>query len=635
MTELLSGTVTLLFTDVEGSTRMLEELGSQAYARVLAEHHSLIRESFAGHGGVELGTEGDAFFVGFATAGAALAAAADAQRALSPTSLRVRMGLHTGEPLQTETGLVGMALHRAARVQALAHGGQVLLSAVTRDLVEEVPPGVTLQYLGEFPLKDFDEPERVWQASIDGLPAEFPPLRAHRVPNGADRFPAALERLSQGPFVGRARELERLERALAEAGELSHPVVIALVGDAGIGKSRLLAELGTRARTAGHIVLYGAASPEAFVPYETFVAALSEQVRSSLDELDPGGTELPAEERRYRLFDRVASLVGDLGQQQPIVILLDDLHWADASTIHLLRHLVRSGRARGSLLVLGFRPAEIDGTPLETLLTDLNREAPLPYVSLVGLTAAEIEPLVAAWGAGHELDRAKLLERTDGNPFFLRELLRAVIDGGESLDAVPEGVRAVVRQRMSRLPADDISLLAACAVAGPVFDVALASAAVGRPGAGPALADIVEDLLQAGLVAETDTHAQLRFTHALIRDAVYASLTNTRRTSLHLALAEELDRRHGAAPGSHSAEISHHFHVAGSERAVDHSIAAAKWATERLAFDQAFLLYSRALRSLAEEDPRRSDLTKRIGLVFQLLLHAAIDVGSIPSAGQA
>ncbi len=611
---------------------MLDELGSQAYARVLAEHHALIREAFASHGGVELGTEGDAFFVGFATAASALAAAADAQRALASTSLRVRMGLHTGEPLQTETGLVGMAVHRVARIQGLAHGGQVLLSAVTRDLVDELPPGVDLQYLGEFSLKDFDEPERLWQASIEGLRVDFPPLRAHRVSVG-DGLPAALERLAQGPFVGRGSALDRLGCVLAEADEVSHPVVVAVAGEAGIGKSRLLAEFGVSAHTAGHTVLYGAASPESFVPYEVFVAALADRVQSSLDELDPGGAELSAEERRYRLFDRVASLVGDLGQSRPAVLLLDDLHWADTSSMHLVRHLVRSGRARGSLLVLGFRPAELDGTPLETLITDLNRDAPLTQISLSGLTASDIEPLVDAWGAGHELDRRTLLERTEGNPFFLRELLRAIAEGGESLDAVPEGVRAVVRQRTSRLPAGDVSLLGACAVAGPLFDVAVVSSAIGRPCTAVELADVVESLLQAGIVEETDAYAQLRFTHALIRDAVYESLTGARRASLHLALAEELDRRYGASPGPHSAEISHHFHAAGSERAVEPSIAAATWATERLAFDQAFLLYTRALRSLPEGDSRRGELTKQVGLAFQLQMHATIDVGSIRGAG--
>lgn len=632
MTDLPTGTLTLLFTDIEGSTRMLDELGAQAYARVLAEHHALIRESFAAHGGHELGTEGDAFFVGFQTAGAALAAAADAQRALAATSLRVRMGLHTGEPLQTDTGLVGMAVHRAARIQGLAHGGQVLISAVTRDLVEELPPGVALRYLGEFPLKDFDEPERLWQVCIDGLSTDFPPPRAHRT-SSAGGLPVGLERLARGPFVGREDALVRLERALADAGEVQHPTVVTLTGEPGIGKSRLLAEFGVRAHAAGHEVLYGAASPESFVPYEVFVAALSDRVRSSLDELDPGGAELSAEERRYRLFDRVACLVGDLGETQPAVLLLDDQHWADTSTTHLVRHLVRSSRTRGCLVVLGFREAELEGTPLETLVTDLHRDAPLTQIALSGLTASEIEPLVEAWGAGRALDAGALLARTNGNPFFLRELLRAVADGQESLDAVPEGVRAVVRQRMSRLPADDVSLLGACAVAGPVFDVSLVSSAIGRECTGPQLADIVDSLLQAGLVDETDDHAHLRFTHALIRDAVYESLTGARRTSLHLALAEELERRVGVSPGPHSVEAAHHFHEAGSERAVDHSIAAAQWATDRLAFDQAFLLYTRALRSLPEDDPRRGELAKSIGLTFQLQTHATIDVGSVRSAG--
>jgi class 3 adenylate cyclase len=133
MRELPTGTVTFLFTDIEGSTRLLHELGD-AYAGILAEHRRVLRDAFATHGGVEVDTQGDAFFVAFARATDALSGAADAQRALEDGPLRVRMGLHTGEPLVTEEGYVGIDVHRAARIAAAGHGGQVLVSQTTHDL---------------------------------------------------------------------------------------------------------------------------------------------------------------------------------------------------------------------------------------------------------------------------------------------------------------------------------------------------------------------------------------------------------------------------------------------------------------------------------------------------------------------
>src|SRR5438093_1796300 len=157
MVSLPTGTVTFLFTDVEGSTRLLHELGD-AYVEALAEHRRVLREAFGRHGGVEVDTQGDAFFVAFARASDAVAAARAAQSAL-PGPIRVRMGLHSGEPVITDEGYVGIDVHRAARIAAAGHGGQVLVSQSTRDLV--APDG--LRDLGEHRLKDLTAPERIYQ----------------------------------------------------------------------------------------------------------------------------------------------------------------------------------------------------------------------------------------------------------------------------------------------------------------------------------------------------------------------------------------------------------------------------------------------------------------------------------------
>ncbi len=191
--ELPSGTVTLLFTDIEGSTRLLRQLGDR-YRDVLEDHRRLLRAAFASNGGHEVGTEGDSFFVSFRTAKSGVAAAVAAQRALSEhrwpegVQLRVRIGLHSGEPDAGGEHYVGLGVHRAARISAAGHGGQVLLSNATRELVEDdLPAGVTLRDVGAYRLKDLDRPEQLFQLIAEGLPAEFPPLKGERVATGLSR----------------------------------------------------------------------------------------------------------------------------------------------------------------------------------------------------------------------------------------------------------------------------------------------------------------------------------------------------------------------------------------------------------------------------------------------------------------
>ena len=193
MSELPSGTVTFLFTDIEGSTRLLKELGG-GYGEVLAEHQRILRAAFSAHHGREVDTQGDSFFVAFRRGKDALAAAVDAQRDLAAypwpdgAEVKVRMGLHTGEPQVGEDRYVGLGVHKAARIAASGHGGQVLLSRTTRELVEdELPPGVTIRDLGERRLKDLDRPERLGQLEIEGLRSQFGPLKTLDVELGRKR----------------------------------------------------------------------------------------------------------------------------------------------------------------------------------------------------------------------------------------------------------------------------------------------------------------------------------------------------------------------------------------------------------------------------------------------------------------
>ena len=220
MAELPRGTVTFLFTDIEGSTRLLHELGADEYANALAEHRRVLREAFERHGGVEVDTQGDAFFVAFPTAPGALDAAREAQQELE---LPVRMGLHTGTPLLTEEGYVGADVHRAARIAAAGHGRQVLVSTATAALVDSSE----LHDLGEHRLKDFDGPVRIFQ--LGG--AEFLPLKS--ISNTNLPRPASS-------FVGRRREVAEVVATLRDGARL-----VTLAGPGGAGKTRLALEAAT------------------------------------------------------------------------------------------------------------------------------------------------------------------------------------------------------------------------------------------------------------------------------------------------------------------------------------------------------------------------------------------------------
>jgi predicted ATPase/class 3 adenylate cyclase/DNA-binding CsgD family transcriptional regulator len=232
MVHLPTGTITFLFTDIEGSTRLLQETGDR-YAEILAAYRSLIRAAIQERGGREVDTQGDAFFIAFPGARDALSAAVAAQRAMSrhpwpeDAAVRVRMGLHTGEALGTESGYVGMDVHRAARICAAAHGGQILLSQTTRDLVaERLPEGASLRDLGTHRLKDLSGPHHLFQVVAAGLLTGFPPLRSLDVlPNN---LPSHLT-----SFIGREREMAEVKRLLATAR------LVTLTGAGGAGKTRL------------------------------------------------------------------------------------------------------------------------------------------------------------------------------------------------------------------------------------------------------------------------------------------------------------------------------------------------------------------------------------------------------------
>ncbi|MGH2976755.1 MAG: ATP-binding protein [Gaiellaceae bacterium] len=277
MRVLPQGTVTLLFTDIEGSTRLLQELGPASYAEALAEHRRIVREAAAAHGGVEVDTQGDAFFIAFPTPGGAAEAAQAAHDGLAAGAIRVRIGLHTGAPTATEEGYVGDDVHRGARIAALAHGDQILVSPTTAALLDAEP----LRDLGRHRLKDFEGAVRIHQLGE----REFPPLRTP----GSVELP-----LPATPFLGREQELFDAVSLVYERD----PRVLTIVGPGGTGKTRFAIEL---ARLLGD----DAGGGTVFVPLaplrdaEFVLPALADRLGASSP--DPAAIAARVGERRTHL----------------------------------------------------------------------------------------------------------------------------------------------------------------------------------------------------------------------------------------------------------------------------------------------------------------------------------------------
>ena len=304
-----TGTVTLLFTDIEGSTRLLQRQRDR-YANLLADHDRLLRNAFAAHDGREIGTRGDGFFVAFRRALDAVRAAVDAQRSLAAHAwpdgdeLRVRMGLHTGEPVVGATDYIGLAVHRAARICALGHGGQILLSNATRELLEDdLRAGISFRDLGQRRLKDFDRPEHLFQVVVGDLPADFPPV----VPVAAEAVELPPELDAGAPLVGREADLDALREQWRSAhGGAGRLVLVA--GARGMGKTRLAAELAGEVHRDRAAVLYGsgAGAPETTLAMLARARVARRPTLLVLDDVDHAGEKVRA--ALGELIDGLATL---------------------------------------------------------------------------------------------------------------------------------------------------------------------------------------------------------------------------------------------------------------------------------------------------------------------------------------
>ena len=458
-------------------------------------------------------------------------------------------------------------------------------------------------------------------------------------------------------LVGRAVELAYLERCWREALEGQRALVL-LTGDAGIGKTRGVAELASRAHDDGATVLYGRFDEETLTPYQPVVEMLRgwsagaplDSLRERLgpraselsillpefgpppaDHLTPGAITGPeADAQRYRFFDAVAALMGEIGAETPVVLVFDDLHWADRPTLQLLRHLVRAPAPRRVLFLGTYRESEItDRHPLHELIGDLRREGTLRRLELSGLGEAEVGELVAELASAPATESFvhALAGETEGNPFFIEEVVRHIRDTAGALTeevtleeaGVPDGVREVTARRLRRLSEPTRAVLLVASVIGREFDYDVLTAVVSQ--AGDELVEALEEGVEARVLREAGHVGRYAFTHTLVRATLYDSISQLRRARLHGRVGEALVRLRGGDLDPHLAMLAHHFAQAAPverpDRAIDFALAAARRADRMLAWEEAAQHYRAALRARelagAIDDAVRAELLLALG----------------------
>ena len=458
-------------------------------------------------------------------------------------------------------------------------------------------------------------------------------------------LPDALSRGEGGPLVGRGEQLAALRAAWARASAGAATVVV-LAGEAGSGKTRLLVELAGEARDTGALVLAGRCTDEGVVPFAPFTEALRPYLADDpgalpewvvaelarlLPELDvrsapPGGEPAGA---RHRLFEAVAAAVGHAARGRPVLLVVEDLHWADPATLQMLGHVVRTvGWA--PLLVAGSRRDEgAEAAPeLEALLVDLRRERRLERVVLGGLAQDEVGELAAAWlpGGSSPALAAAVHGRTGGNPLFVEELVRHLVESypGEPAAAlveaagreVPHGVREVIDRRLARLGEPVGQAVRVAAVAGE--DFALGDVAAAAEVDDETAAERLDVAVGAGLIDESAGPGRYRFAHALVREAVIAGMSATRRALLHRRMAEALQALPDEARERRLPELARHLldarPLVDAATAAGAALDAARQAIRGLAYEDAADLLERALAGdLDERDPVRAEVLLALG----------------------
>jgi DNA-binding SARP family transcriptional activator len=651
------GLVTILFTDLVGSTELVFRAGDDEAQRVLGAHRALLTEAVAAHGGHEVKWLGDGLMVAFSSAAdavrCAIAMQQTSRRPVKGNRLSVRVGLSAGEPLREPSDYMGAPVIVARRLCDRAEGGQILCTPVVRDLLAG-RAGFSFADVGLVDLKGVPDPVLAFEVCYEAEPVH-----------------ALLTRM---PFVGRKAELGRLEHHLAEAA-VGRGGVAMVVGEPGIGKTRLAEELAEHAADRRWLVAWGHCfEGEWAPPYSPFTQAIDALVGSAPPErlradLGPGAGALAQlvprvrqvlpdvpepvrvqpDEERFRLLDSAAQFILATSRRAPVLLCLDDLHWADGGTAAMLRHLARFA-PQHRILVLGtYRDVDLARShPLVETLGALRREVEYERLKLRGLHPGAVGELLTAL-ADQDVPEAvaeSIAEDTDGNPFFIKEVARHLIeeekvyrgaDGRWTSDlsvrqlGIPEGIREAIGRRLSRLsePANRLLGVACGFEADFHFDVVAEVAGLDEAEA----LDALDEALAAQLVQPVGGGGAHTFTHALICHTIYKDLSSPRRARLHRRLAEALWSRHGAdLSPARAGEIASQYYrsagLPGAEKGVDPALAAAAHAEATGANEEAAGFLHVALDLLPTDSPRRPRLLGRLGkaLSWALRFDEAIEV---------
>ena len=655
----------VMFTDIVGSTEQRQRLGNDRAEVLRSTLDRLQLDVITGHQGEFVKHTGDGLMAVFDSATAAVNASITLQRELQRAASRLedtqlRVGVAAGDVTSDYGDVFGMAPIIAARLCNAAAARTVMVDDLTKQLVG----GETEMPFDEcvaLDLKGVSDPVLTWvfRPTVDQGPAQLPgPLR------GDNRF----------LFVGRDDEFRTLQSQWRRAvvGERQTTVI---AGEAGVGKTRLVAQLAAHVQDRGGTVLYGRNDPDLVAPYQPFTEAIREfvvQLPASLaaGRLGPSASRLvrlvpelqplvgeppPAsgdiESERIELFDAVTQWLSAASSASPLLLVLDDVHWAAEPTLQLLRYVARSSVPMSVMIAATCRDATPEGLSAEQVLAKLGGD--VHEVRLGGFdhatTLAFIEAAARHPFGDDGLVLANLVcEQTAGNALFTRELLLhlfetgmlAQVDGRWSTTSdllqvgIPDGIRRVVTERLGRLSDAAQQTMQWASVIGEVFDARLMASARGV--GEEQLLDPLQECCRARLLVEEAAH-RYRFTHGLVRSSLYQSIGHTRRAVFHLHIAEALERSVGDDPMQRITELAYHATQAADEgfeeQAVHYNALAGERAMAQLAASDAAAYYRTALDVLDAGATTRNDLARRCDLLTALG-RALLQSGD-PAFGQA
>jgi class 3 adenylate cyclase len=627
-----SSTATILFTGLMGAEALRARLGEEQAGELRRLHDDLLTIRIEANSGQVLKAQGDGLVAAFDSANDGLTSAVQIQQAIASynqrssalAELSVRMGMSVGDVSWEDGDGFGTPLVEAARLQSAAEPGQVLCTEWVR-MMAGGRGGHEFADLGFFELKGLPEPVAVCALRWAPFPEPVStPLR----------LPSEIAATTPGGFVSRADELRQGDRLLSDPAR-DRVGVLWLLGEPGIGKTRLATEIARRAHAGGAVVLFGRCSEDLSVPFQPFVEALRtfvEEVPTAelaarlgaapgelvrlvpdlthrlADLVPPGSTAGDVDE--HRIFEAVRSWMAAAGGDRPVVAVFDDVHWAARPTLQMLSHVARSAKPSRALLVCTARnTSPDDNEELAGLLIELEqRDVPSHRLELGGLGPEAVAELVER-SVGRRLDdrlrdlASRLHTETAGNPLFVGSLLAA----GDQTGELPRTVSETVRRRTGRLPAEVTHVLRIASVVGLDFDLPLVARAAGRDELD--VLDGLEAAGRAGLVQESGPD-RYRFAHALVRAALRDELSQSRRVRIHLRIGDALEALRADALDDHADALAYHFSeaapVVGPAKAFRYTVAAAERASRQFAHLDAASRYGRALEMLPAlaDEPR-------------------------------